>query len=303
MEIAQLAEEQNNRRKGMIISLVVHLMLLLFGIFYTFSYLDPPPEQPGIIVNIGFVDSGNMAEMPDQQNEKPQEKPAEATKEVIKEKPRTKPEIEPEAVKKAKPEPAKVESKTKVEEELIVAADKVTKKEKEDKIKEQKEAAAQIEANAKKQKEIEEAKAKKAAEDAKKKAAEDAKKKYGDLFGSGKGNNSTSGDQGDPNGKPNQDVLDGISKGSGKVGGGLGNRGILYEPVINDNSQKTGRVVIKVCVDSSGKVVSAQYTQKGSTTTDQDLIKIAETGAAKYKFSAQEIEKQCGTVTIDFKVK
>lgn len=303
MEIALLAEEENNRRKGMIISVVIHLLLLLFAIFYTFSYLDPPPEQPGVIVNIGFVDSGNLADMPDQQNETPQEITEEAVKEKVQEKPIEQPKNKTKPVNTPKPDPVKVESKTTVDESVILATEKAASKQKEDKIKKQEETDAQKRAESQKQKALEEARAKKAAEDAKKKAAADAKKKYGDLFGSGKGNNDASGDQGDPNGKPNQDVLDGISTGSGKVGGGLGNRGILYEPEINDNSQKTGRVVIKVCVDSSGKVVSAKYTQKGSTTTDQDLIKIAETGAAKYKFTAQEIEKQCGTVTIDFKVK
>jgi TonB family protein len=87
------------------------------------------------------------------------------------------------------------------------------------------------------------------------------------------------------------------------VGGGLGNRGVKYEPTISDNSQKTGKVVVNVCVDKSGKVISAEYTQKGSTTTDSDLRALAERSARKFVFSESTIEKQCGTITIDFKVR
>jgi TonB family protein len=87
------------------------------------------------------------------------------------------------------------------------------------------------------------------------------------------------------------------------VGGGLGSRGVKYEPKITDNSQKTGKVVVDVCVDKTGKVVSANYTQRGSTTTDSDLRALAERSAMKFIFTESAIEKQCGTITVDFKVR
>lgn len=110
------------------------------------------------------------------------------------------------------------------------------------------------------------------------------------------------GDFGDPNGDPDASILERISVGSGVVGGGLSNRGVLYVPNIKDPSQKTGRVVVNVCVDQSGKVISAVYTQRGSTTTDSDLRKLAVRSARKFWFSQGEVDKQCGTVTIDFKM-
>src|SRR5690606_8890900 len=129
-------------------------------------------------------------------------------------------------------------------------------------------------------------------------------KSYGDLLGTGgKGNTGKPGSQGDPNGDPNSNILEGISNGSGRVGGGLGNRGVLHEPRIEDRSQKTGRVVISVCVDKSGKVIRAEYTQKGSTTTDSELREIARKAALQFKFTTSEIVEQCGTITVDFKVK
>src|SRR5688572_18706929 len=90
---------------------------------------------------------------------------------------------------------------------------------------------------------------------------------------------------------------------SKRVGGGLGNRGVLHEPKINDVSQKTGRVVISVCVDKVGKVIKAEYTQKGSTTTDSELKDIAKKAALQFKFTDSDIEQQCGTITVDFKIK
>ena len=78
---------------------------------------------------------------------------------------------------------------------------------------------------------------------------------------------------------------------------------MLHEPKIDDRSQKTGRVVISVCVDKNGKVIKAEYTQKGSTTTDSELKEIAKKAALQFKFTLSEIEEQCGTITVDFKIR
>ena len=150
-----------------------------------------------------------------------------------------------------------------------------------------------------------EAKAK-AEADARAKAEADARAEAAGLFGGsgkGKGNTGTSGNQGDPNGDPNSDILEGISTGSGKIGGGLGSRGVLSAPDVSDNTQKSGRVVVRVCVDSSGKVISADFTQKGSTTSDSQLRATAIRNAKKYKFAKGSIDKQCGTITYDFKLR
>jgi hypothetical protein len=59
---------------------------------------------------------------------------------------------------------------------------------------------------------------------------------------------------------------------------------------------------MKVCVNPEGDVISAEYTQRGSTTTDSDLKRIAQKAVYQFKFSPGDLEKQCGTITIDFKV-
>lgn len=128
------------------------------------------------------------------------------------------------------------------------------------------------------------------------------KKQLSNLFDKGKGSGGNNGNQGQANGDPSGSALSGVTSGSGRVGGGLSGRGVLYEPKFTDNSQKTGKVSLQVCVDSKGKVSQADFTQKGSTTSDPYLIKLARETTFKYKFAASEITSQCGTVTIDFKV-
>lgn len=123
------------------------------------------------------------------------------------------------------------------------------------------------------------------------------KKKYGDLFNNKNGNGSSNGDE--PKG---EGALTGISKGNGIIGGGLAGRKAIEVPAVSETSQKTGRVVVKVCVAADGRVISSKFTQQGSTTSDAQLVKLAEKGAAKYRFSAAEVETQCGTITFDFKL-
>ncbi len=94
-----------------------------------------------------------------------------------------------------------------------------------------------------------------------------------------------------------------IAQKNKNIQGVLGNRKVLKSPVIIDNSQKKGRVVVKICVDSSGKVISSKYTMMGSTTSDTYLIKLAEEGALNYLFSTSSNPKECGNVTIDFQLK
>jgi len=130
-----------------------------------------------------------------------------------------------------------------------------------------------------------------------------AKDEFSKLFNSRGTKKKGNGLQGDPLGERDAQILEGITRGKGKVGSGLDSRGILYEPSFDDTSQKSGRVVVKICIDQTGKVISARYTQRGSTTTDSELIDLAVANAKKYRFTPSNKEKQCGTIIIDFIVK
>lgn len=130
----------------------------------------------------------------------------------------------------------------------------------------------------------------------------ESKSKFSSLFGQG-----TTGDinekKGDEFGEPDASVLEGLSKGKGEAGDGLDTRGLIYEPTISDNSQRSGDVVVKVCVNGAGEVTTAKYTQRGSSTTDSYLIGLAEKSAKKYRFTKSDAKEQCGTITIHFIVK
>ncbi len=262
--------EQANQGKGWIVSLLIHIILVALLFLPMIANHIPPPVEEGLIVSLGLPDEGQGDKAPAMTAEQPkpenQTQPAEAVQEMTTRKPEK-----------------QVSSKviTSNEENAVLVREAEAKKQ------------AQAEAQ------------RKAAEEAKKQEEYNkTKKSYGDLLGGdGKGNTGKSGSQGDPNGDPNANALEGISKGSGRVGGGLGKRGVLHEPQINDHSQKTGLVVISVCVDKTGKVNKAEYTQKGSTTTDSELKDIARKAALQFKFTTSTIEEQCGTITVDFKVK
>jgi outer membrane biosynthesis protein TonB len=296
--------EKENRRKGLIFSVVFHTLAIILLALYGFTFQNPPPEQGGVLVNLGIPDVGQGDEnAPAGEPAKPVEEPE----------PQPEEETPPPAEEEPKKEPSKAKPVTEPKKEVVKTEDPeaIALKKKKEEEKRQADAKAKAEREAKAKAEAE-AKAKADAEAARK--AEEARKKkeledlvsggLGGGKGSGKGNTGKPGNQGDPNGDPNSDVLTGISTGSGTVGGGLGNRGVLRKgPAINDNSQDQGTVYLDVCVDKNGNVISADYTQKGSTTASTRLIALAKQNAKAWQFSKGDVDKQCGTIRYDFRLK
>jgi len=334
---ANQEDDQKKARVGAIIWIILLFMILIFP-FMTIP--NPPPGQEGIIVNLGLIDIGEgdenapIAEANEATSEpEAQETPEEETKPEPEEKPKEEPKKEKKPVKKEQKKPEKVKvketkkviednskelalQKKKAEAEARKKAEKAQKaKEAQEQQKAADRKAKQKADEARKKAEAEarrkaEVAALKAAEKARKEAEALAEKNEADnlksglsgLFGGGKGNTGEEGNQGTKDGSPDSDILEGISTGAGKVGGGLSSRG-GKGPKITDNSQATGTVVVKVCVDSSGRVVSSKYTQGGSTTSNPQLVKLAEANARSWSFKAGELDKTCGTITYDFKVK
>lgn len=282
-------EDEQNKKRGMIVSVAVHVGLLMLALLPLLTFPDPPPGQEGILVNLGLPDVGEGSENAGPTavtEDQPEEVPEEET---------------------APPPPSESEPEPEPEREVITADDSevAIQKEKERKRKEQ-QAEERREREKEEARKRAEAEAKRKAEDAQRKKEADAadlKESLGGLFGEGegKGNTGTAGNQGDPNGDPNSDILTGISTGSGTVGGGLGSRGVARTHKPKDNSQEQGMVVVKVCVDRSGNVTSADFTQKGSTATSSRLKNIAISSAKRWKFAPGQVDKQCGTITYNFK--
>ncbi|NNL91058.1 MAG: hypothetical protein HKO66_02375 [Saprospiraceae bacterium] len=301
MQQSLYINENDSKRNGFWISLLFHMVLLFLFLMPCFSYFnqEPPEQRQGVIIALGNPEA--EAKTSPRKSEKPAVKtPKETT--VAK-----KTESKPKSSKSTKKEsPAKkVVSKTVVDEaEIAAVKKKEAARKKADEEAEKAKAAklAEERKEAERKRKIEEERQRREEKARQKAEAKSkAKSKFSSLLGQGSENANES--KGNENGKPDASALDGLSSGSGKVGDGLGERGVLHIPKIVDNTQKTGRVVVKICVDQSGKVISSKFTQKGSTTTDAHLIQVAEKNAKKYKFSKSKIEEQCGNIVIDFKLK
>lgn len=284
--------EEEDKRKGFIVSFIIHSLLLLLFFLPLIQAPLEIQESSGILIAFGEPDAGDN-DAPTESNEvESQQQTAAAAQSSA-----SKNNESSDVASTIKEEEAPIKSSEK--EKKTTTPVKQPDKKAEDK--KATDAKAKAESDKKSKAAAEKAAADKAKAD---KEAEQAntKKKFSDLFGAGAGNNKSTGNQGQQSGDPDGKVLDGISKGSGRVGGGLSGRGVEYEPTFSDNSQKTGKVSLSICVGKNGTVSKADFTQKGSTTSDAYLIDLARKTALKYKFSKSEIESQCGTVTIDFKV-
>lgn len=118
------------------------------------------------------------------------------------------------------------------------------------------------------------------------------------------------GDQGKPFGTPDATGYDGDGGTGGGTGGGVGT-GITWDlsgrtpksiPKPSSIVNKTGTVVVEILVDKNGTVVAATGGKKGSNTSDEQLIRLAEAAAKKAKFSANPdaAERQKGYITYTF---
>jgi len=118
--------------------------------------------------------------------------------------------------------------------------------------------------------------------------------------GSGQGSASGGGDQGAPNGSGNGNG----TGGSGNSGNyQLGNRSALERPKPRYDCEGEGIVVVRVYVDRSGTVTRADgQGQKGSTTSEECLIRRAQEAALKTRWQGDPsaLELQVGSIRYSF---
>ncbi len=287
-------QEQKNKRYGIIISSILHTLIIILFLLPFLTYPDPPPGQEGILVNLGLPDVGQgddnagPAEPVAQRETQPQQQPQ----------PEPTPQREVQQPAKTAPTPQR---------EVVTTEDPAAVRLREQQKREQAERDRQTREEAARQKAAEDARKKADAERAAREAeAQRLKDQLAGGFsgsGSGKGTTGTAGNQGDPGGDPNAKKLEGISSGSGNVGGGLEDRGVARRgPGVTDNSQSVGVAVIRVCVDADGNVVSAEFTQRGSTLSDGGLKNKALADARQWKFGKGSVDRQCGTITYNFRL-
>lgn len=116
-------------------------------------------------------------------------------------------------------------------------------------------------------------------------------------------NSSTKGDVGNsPYAGPNS------STAKTPITANLTGRNIRILPVLNEQYQEEGKIVLDISVDSKGNVVMAEGPARGSTTTSSSLLKKAKELAFKTKFTEVElptdsdITYQKGTFSIIFNI-
>jgi colicin import membrane protein len=306
----ELKNSSTGRKKGILGTTLIHLMLFGVLLLVGFSIPPPPETEEGILVNFGTGETGIGLIEPSPPAGKKETSPP-VIKEVTSHPPSSKTRMnakeealltqtteEAPAVKKADPEAVK----KKIEK---IEADKKIKEEKEaERIRIREEEAEKKRIAAEQQRESDIMNRTKNAL---------ANSKSTGTSSTGEGIAGGPGNQGDPNGSVNSKVR-GVGSGLGDKGSGFGDKGISYNlqgrgfqalPSPKYDYQGEGRVVVEVSVDRSGKVVQATPGTKGSTTLDEYLLKVAKEAAFGARFEVKQDAPaiQKGTITYNFILK
>ncbi|AXG67996.1 protein TolA [Kordia sp. SMS9] len=286
-----------HKRKSATITTVLMVLLLIFMFIFGKTYMDPPIES-GIAVNFGTSNTGS-GDVETQKNPKPVAAPKQQQEEQEEQPQETEP------VQETQPDTSSEEVITQESEESIA----LKKAEEEKKRKADEEAKAKAEAD-RIAKAKADAEAKKKAEEAAKKAKIDAL--FNDANGNGEdesegeGPNDGPGNKGNPNGDPYAASYYG-EPGSGNGGGGgygLNGRSKLASSKVLQECNKAGTIVVAIKVNRNGEVISAEYSPKGSTSTESCLIDAAIKTAKTYKWNkdAKAPSKQVGFIVVNFKL-
>lgn len=279
------------RKQGLIISAIAHALIALLIILVTFRVKVPDPVEEGLLVNFGFDDTGEGLFEPAPQPVSPPPPPPSAGADAAEEAILTQDFEEAVEVKKKEPSPEDLRKQAEAR-----AAD----------IKRREEAEAE-------RKRIEQETAERLRREEEQRRVDQQNARARSAFGNA-GNVGTSGQsQGVAGGQGNQGVPTGSPDAPNYgPGGGQGTDGIsfdlggrkaqsLFRPPYD--IQKDGIVVVAVTVDRSGRVTDATPGIKGSTTLDENLLKLAKEAALKTRFESSDDAPviQKGTITYDFR--
>ena len=251
MKYFKTKHEKNSAKLTTLIAVILLLLLFVVGT----TYMDPP-EEYGVAVNFGDSNFGKGNVQP---------------KAPIKSEPRK--VEEPPQAEASKEEPTKA---AEAKEEVLTADNSEAIA-----IKKQKEAEAKAKA-------ITDTKAKAEADRiAKEKREQEEKKKKLDALIGGvsksegteagsEGNDNSVGDKGQLDGDPYApSYFGGKGTGSGGVGYGLNGRGRATYKTLKQDCNESGMVIVKIIVNQSGNVISADPGQRGTTNTAQCLLQPA----------------------------
>ncbi len=303
----QKKKENRFKSHGVVGTIIFHVIVLIF--LMLFGLTSIPEEEEGILVNLGDSRVGWGKQEPEKaeaaSNPKPVNPPPPTSKpkkvEPTKEQIKTQdyddaPEVKSEEQKKKE----KAEKKIKLEERR--------KREEQQRLKREEDARIKKVAEEKRRKEEEERKRQEEIKRQKKAINSNVSNAFGKSSGSSssEGVNKGSGNQGYVTGDPNSRNYSGRgqgSKGDGFQLAGRSLKGSLPKPAYD--IQEEGIVVVEITVDRTGRVVSAKYTLKGSTTQNSRLKEAAEKAALKAHFNADPNASAYvkGTITYHFELK
>ncbi len=279
------------RKQGLIFSAIIHLILALLIIFVTFRVKIPEPVEEGLLVNFGFDETGSGLFEPASEPVSPPPPPPSAG-DVGAEEALLTQEFE---------EAVEVEKKQPTPEELRKQAEARAAEQKR-----REEAEAE-------RKRIEQETAERLKREEEQRRIDAARARVSGALSKTQNTGTTGQSQGTAGGPDNQGVKSGTPDAPNYgQGSGLGTEGISYD--LGDrkaqslfkppyNIQKDGIVVVAVTVDRSGRVTEATPGIKGSTTLDENLLKLAKEAALKTRFESSNDAAfiQKGTITYDFR--
>ncbi len=286
--------DTRHKKKSFTLTTLLLSAVLLLLFYIGLTYLDPPIEN-GIAVNFGTMDFGSG---PVQPMEKVRSEPKQVESQPV------------EQVQPAEPQEA-------VTEEAPVEKVLTSNDEESIKIKQQEEAKRKADEAAEKAKAEAEriAREKREAEERQRQEQEAKKKNIDALIGGigqsdgtttgSEGNDNTPGDKGQPDGDPYATTYYGApGSGTGTGGYGLNGRSLVDSGKVRQECNEEGRVVVRITVDRSGKVIKAEPGVKGTTNNAPCLLEPARKTAFMHKWNldSNAPAQQIGFVVVNFKL-
>lgn len=262
-------DSKKEKIKGIIGTIIIHLLVLVVMIFFGLTAPFPPPGEEGVEVNLGYSDEGIGEIQQDQQA---------PVKEVSPPEPKTSTKAKDEIITQETEEAPAIEKKVKTSEKEKNKTKKEVKETPKEETKVEPE-KPKVNPNA-----LYTGKSDKTSE------------------GSDEGETGQTGDQGNPFGSKDVKTHDGSGGAGNGISFSLGGRSAKHLPKPEYNSKEQGKIVVSIWVNKNGVVTKAMAGAKGTTISDLSLQKLTERAALKARFSADPnaAEIQKGTITYNF---
>ncbi len=264
-------EKQKYKNNALIGTLIFHGLLLLGFIYFGLSTPLPLPEEEGVLVNLGYTESGAGQRQPlTSSPPPPQPEPAQsdqATEDIAT-------QNTEETVALPDSEQDREQPREDTQQDTPQPAEESTQEE----VQPEPEPEPQVDPRA--------------------------------MFPGRDRRTTESQNQGEGGAPGNQGRPDGTTDGTATDGGGQGD-GVEFSlagrsannlPLPDYTTQSQGKVVVRIWVDRNGQVTRAEAGARGTTTSDQALWREAEIAARKASFDSKSdaAHEQQGTITYNF---